>query len=121
MRSWRDSTWRKSLWLCTLCTPWASSIEVSEPLFVEQIISARIAFSDVKPENILLDRFGHLKLGDFGSAVALNEDGSFVSLAPVGTPDYIAPELLSILSTTGNQKQQKLDVSSRVCHLPSLY
>lgn len=66
---------------------------------------------DVKPENILLDRFGHLKLADFGSSIALNEDGSFVSISPVGTPDYIAPELLKILSTTGNQKNQKLDVS----------
>lgn len=68
----------------------------------------------MKPENVLLDRFGHLKLADFGSAIALNEDGSFVSLSPVGTPDYIAPELLSILSTKGSQKHQKLDVSSEV-------
>lgn len=66
---------------------------------------------DVKPENILLDRFGHLKLADFGSAIALNEDGSFHSISPVGTPDYIAPELLKILSTKGNEKVQKLDVS----------
>lgn len=70
-----------------------------------------MTFSDVKPENILLDRFGHLKLADFGSAIALNEDGSFISISPVGTPDYIAPELLSILSTKGNQKHYKLDVS----------
>ncbi|CRL04319.1 CLUMA_CG017414, isoform A [Clunio marinus] len=66
---------------------------------------------DVKPENILLDRFGHLKLADFGSAVALNEDGSFMSLSPAGTPDYIAPELLSALSTKESQKDQKLDAS----------
>lgn len=71
-------------------------------------------FTDVKPENILLDRFGHLKLADFGSAIALSEDGSFVSLAPVGTPDYIAPELLRVLNTKGDQKQYKLDVSSLI-------
>lgn len=68
-------------------------------------------FTDLKPENILLDRFGHLKLADFGSAIALSEDGSFVSICPVGTPDYIAPELLKILSTKGSEKQVKLDVS----------
>lgn len=67
---------------------------------------------DVKPENILLDRLGHLKLADFGSAVALNEDGSFICLSPAGTPDYIAPELLRVLSAKGNPKSQKLDVSS---------
>lgn len=59
---------------------------------------------DVKPENILLDRFGHLKLADFGNAAAMNKDGNVVSMTPVGTPDYIAPELLDTLSTTAAPK-----------------
>ncbi|XP_058059475.1 citron Rho-interacting kinase [Anopheles bellator] len=54
---------------------------------------------DIKPENILLDRFGHLKLADFGNATVINKDGSVTSMTPVGTPDYIAPELLQTLST----------------------
>ncbi|XP_049290289.1 citron rho-interacting kinase [Anopheles funestus] len=56
---------------------------------------------DIKPENILLDRFGHLKLADFGNATAINDDGSVTSPMPVGTPDYIAPEVLQTLSTVG--------------------
>ncbi|GBP74880.1 hypothetical protein EVAR_57104_1 [Eumeta japonica] len=48
---------------------------------------------DVKPHNIFLDRCGHVKLGDFGSAARLTESGS--AAVPVGTPDYVAPELLS--------------------------
>lgn len=54
---------------------------------------------DIKPENILLDRFGHLKLADFGNAAHLNKDGNVKIMTPVGTPDYIAPELLQTLSS----------------------
>ncbi len=69
------------------------------------------AHRDIKPENLLLDRFGHLKLADFGSSIGLNEDGCFTNISPVGTPDYIAPELLQILSTKGTQDPQNLGAS----------
>lgn len=49
---------------------------------------------DVKPDNILLDRCGHLKLADFGSAARLIKGGTLTNGIPVGTPDYIAPEVL---------------------------
>ncbi|XP_061399482.1 citron Rho-interacting kinase [Musca vetustissima] len=65
---------------------------------------------DIKPENILIDRFGHIKLGDFGNAAALDRDGHVFSLSPVGTPDYIAPELLQTISTYKLTKN-KHDVS----------
>lgn len=49
---------------------------------------------DVKPDNILVDRCGHIKLADFGSAARLTSSGVVRSKMPVGTPDYIAPEVL---------------------------
>lgn len=49
---------------------------------------------DIKPENILLDRLGHLKLTDFGSAAIIEKGGLVTSYTPIGTPDYIAPEIL---------------------------
>ncbi|CAH2259548.1 jg24268 [Pararge aegeria aegeria] len=45
---------------------------------------------DVKPQNILLDRCGHVKLGDYGSCARLSEGGCVTG----ATADYVAPELL---------------------------
>ncbi|XP_036272329.1 myotonin-protein kinase isoform X3 [Pipistrellus kuhlii] len=49
---------------------------------------------DIKPDNILLDRCGHIRLADFGSCLKLRADGMVRSLVAVGTPDYLSPEIL---------------------------
>ncbi|XP_073880024.1 myotonin-protein kinase isoform X2 [Macaca fascicularis] len=49
---------------------------------------------DIKPDNILLDRCGHIRLADFGSCLKLQADGTVRSLVAVGTPDYLSPEIL---------------------------
>ncbi|XP_013364980.1 PREDICTED: myotonin-protein kinase isoform X12 [Chinchilla lanigera] len=49
---------------------------------------------DIKPDNILLDRCGHIRLADFGSCLKLRADGTVWSLVAVGTPDYLSPEIL---------------------------
>jgi len=50
---------------------------------------------DVKPENLLLDSTGHVKLADFGSCARLNERGLAYSAVAIGSPDYISPEILA--------------------------
>ena len=50
-----------------------------------------IVHRDLKPENVMVDENGYLKLIDFGSAKILH--GRTYSL--VGTPHYMAPEVIS--------------------------
>lgn len=42
-------------------------------------------------------RCGHLKLADFGSATRLSSLGNAKGSMPIGTTDYIAPEILMAL------------------------
>ena len=53
--------------------------------------SKRIAYRDLKPENLVMDDRGYVKLVDFGLAKVL-AGGKTWTLC--GTPDYLAPEII---------------------------
>ncbi|KXX74353.1 cAMP-dependent protein kinase catalytic subunit PRKX [Madurella mycetomatis] len=71
----------------------AEIVLILEHLHEEQ---GGIAYRDMKPENLLLDADGHIKLVDFGFAKRLgNEyDRPVETYTLCGTPEYLAPEVI---------------------------
>lgn len=63
---------------------------------VHYIHSKGFSHRDLKPENILLDKNYDVKIVDFGFACALEgRDGSGTNQSQIGTPGYMAPEILA--------------------------
>ncbi|XP_056397049.1 myotonin-protein kinase isoform X2 [Hyla sarda] len=64
---------------------------------VNSVHSLGYIHRDIKPDNMLLNRSGHIHLGDFGSCLKLRPDGTVSCSIAVGTPDYLSPEILHAL------------------------
>lgn len=63
-------------------------------LAIDSIHKLKYVHRDIKPDNLVLDMSGHIRLADFGSCLKMGPDGMVQSNVAVGTPDYISPEIL---------------------------
>jgi len=61
-------------------------------LAIETIHQSKVIYRDLKPENVLLDQFGYIRITDFGlSRMNVNGDEA---RSICGTPEYLAPEIV---------------------------
>ena len=72
--------------------PTARFYAASVVLAFEYIHGLNFCYRDLKPENLLLDAQGYLKVTDFGFAKDISSGRTWTLC---GTPDYLAPEIVA--------------------------
>ena len=70
--------------------PVAAFYAASVVLVLEYLHDRKVAYRDLKPENLLFDERGYLKLVDFGFAKEVHTK----TWTLCGTPEYLAPEVI---------------------------
>ena len=58
---------------------------------IQYLHESKIIYRDIKPENIIIEENGYLKLIDFGTAKEIEDRTKTI----IGTPHYMAPEIIT--------------------------
>ena len=100
---------------------WAAELVLA----LGEIFSHGVIHRDIKPDNILLSKEGHIKLCDFGTAKYLyapagggdSQADTRRACSFVGSADYISPELLADMPTAASASSDLWALGCVVYHL----
>ncbi|XP_055884739.1 spermatozoon-associated protein kinase-like isoform X1 [Biomphalaria glabrata] len=68
---------------------WAQFYSAQVAMALQYLHNANVLYRDLKPENLLVDSTGYIKMADFGFAKRVHQTWTLC-----GTPQYIAPEMI---------------------------
>ncbi|MBN2725688.1 MAG: serine/threonine protein kinase [Deltaproteobacteria bacterium] len=93
-----------------LSIPYALDIFMDVISGLKSASELKIIHRDIKPANIFLSEDNHAKIGDFGLARAEIDAAMTADGVIIGTPDYLAPEVIE-----GKKSTLKSDIYSLGC------
>lgn len=81
----------------------------------------QVIHRDIKPSNLLLSRDGRIHIGDFGLARLAEEPGLTRTGDVLGTPMYMAPEQISALAGTIDERTDVYAIGATLYELLTLH
>ena len=78
----------------TKARDWVKFYAAEVLVALESLHNRKLIYRDLKPENVMIDKDGHIKLIDFGFAKKLSSSNEYRTFTNCGTIGYTAPEVI---------------------------
>ena len=94
-------------------------LETRGPVVIKEILTGLLALhsgenkilhTDLKPDNILVDRHGHMRLSDFGISKRLGNNQTTITTGSKGTPGWMAAESIPKEGEKEGRFKRKSDI-----------